>query len=260
MATNPHFPDAPAWPEGKPAPLGHNRPPLDEMAREDFDRELLRERPEFLDKLAALEGSADRVVVTDDVTLGRAGDLVNSLRDAQKHVDAVHVSVKKPYLEAGRAVDAKKNDLGTRITAASDKVRRLSNTFLNERAARQRAEAERIAAEQRRQAEEAASAEALRREAADANDVEAMDQVPVIAAPVAAPPKAEPVRSDSGSVVSGKSVWKSQVTDYAAAFPEVSDNPKVQEAIDKAIAGLVRAGKRNIPGVRVWEEQQMMAR
>ena len=32
----------------------------------------------------------------------------------------------------------------------------------------------------------------------------------------------------------------------------VSDNPKVREAIDKAVAGLVRAGKREIEGVRIW--------
>lgn len=260
MASNPHFPDAPAWPEGKPAPEGHNRPPPEEVAREDFDRELLRERPDFLDKLADLEGSASRAEVNDDVTLGRAGDLVNSLRDAQKHVDAVHGNVKRPYLEAGRAVDAKKNDLAERISRATNVVKQRSNKFLNERAAQERAERERIAAEQRRQAAEAAAAQALRDEAAATDDAEAMAQVPIVAAPVAMPKAPEPVRSDSGSTVSGKTVWRSQVTDYAAAFGEVSDNPKVREAIDKAIAALVRAGKRQIPGTRIWEEQEMMAR
>lgn len=262
MATNPHFPDVNDWTAGAgtPPPAGHNRPPVDEMARADFDEALLKDRPHFLEKLADLEGAADRVDVYDDVTLGRAGDLINSLRDCQKHVDATHKEVKAPYLAAGRAVDEKKNTLSGRIDTARVKVQRIGDKFVAERAAKERAERERIAAEQRRQADEAAAAQALRDEAAEKNDAESMEQVPVIAAPAATPSRPEPVRSDAGSTVSGKQVWKSEVTDYAAAFAEVKDNPKVQAAIDTAIAALVRAGKREIPGVRVWGETQMAAR
>lgn len=240
--------------------MGHNRPPVDEMAREDFDRELLRDRPDFLQKLADLAGAADRADVHDDVTLGRAGDLINSLRACQKHVDETHKTVKAPYWEAGKAVDEKKNTLANQINEARNKVQRKGDKFVAEREARLRAERQRAEAEARRQAEEAAAAEALRNEAADTNDAESMDDVPVVAAPTPTVPDREPVRSDAGSTVSGKKVWKSEVTDYAKAFEAVSDNPKVQEAIDKAVAGLVRAGKREIPGARIWETAQMSAR
>ena len=262
MATNPHFPDVEDWTAGAgtPPPAGHNRPPVDEMARADFDEKLIAERPDFLTKLTELEGAADRAKVEDDVTLGRAGDLVNSFRACQKLVDAVHKDVKAPYLAAGRAVDEKKNALTTRINDARNKVQRVGDKYVAEREAKRRADEARIAAEQRRQAEEAAAAEALRQEAADANDAESMDDVPVVAAPAASAPVREPVRSDAGSTVSGKKVWKSEVTDYPAAFAEVADNPKVQAAIDTAIAALVRAGKRTIPGTRIWEEAQMSAR
>lgn len=259
---NPHFPDVDDWTpsSGALAPEGHNRPPVDEMARADFDEALLKDRPQFLEKLAQLEGSAERAEVTDDTTLGRAGDLINSLRDCQKHVDATHKDVKAPYLEAGRAVDKKKNDLAGRINDARAKVQRKGDAFVAEREAKLRAERQKAEAEARRQAEEAAAAEALRAEAAETNDAESMDDVPVIAAPTPTVPDREPVRSDAGSTVSGKKVWKSEVTDYAKAFAAVSDNDKVREAIDKAVAGLVRAGKREIDGARIWPETQMSAR
>lgn len=72
--------------------------------------------------------------------------------------------------------------------------------------------------------------------------------------------KAEPIRSDAGSTISGRQVWNSQVDDYQVAFIAVEDNPKVREAIDKAVAKLVKAGKRQIEGVRIWPTAQAVAR
>lgn len=68
----------------------------------------------------------------------------------------------------------------------------------------------------------------------------------------AGPGKVEPVRSDAGAAVSGKQEWQSQVEDYAKAFRAVKDDEKVRGEIDKAVARLVRAGKREITGVRIW--------
>lgn len=255
------FEGVPAWPEqAGPAPVGHNNPPPEEQAKADFDLKLLEDRPDFLVKVDQLTAAARRVEVTDETTLGRAGDLVASLRDAMKHVDATHTEVKKPYLAAGRAVDTKKNELANRLSNAKRLTEQSSNRFLNERAAAQRAEEARLAAERRRQAEEAAAAQALRDEAAATNDAESMEQVPVIAAPAAAPAPAAPVKSDAGVTVSGRTVTKSEVTDYDAAFAAVKSNPKVKEAIDKAVAALAKAGQHEIPGARVWQEQAMSTR
>ena len=259
MPANPKFDDVAPWPQHQRAEIGHNRPPLDAEAAAAFD-EKLAETAGFLSKLEQLIEAADRAAVTDDVTLGHAGDLVASYRKADRYVSETHKAVKEPYLAAGRAVDAKKNEITARIQVARRKVDAVANRFLNERAARERAERERIAAEQRRQAEEAASAQALRDEAAATNDAEAMEHVPVIAAPAAMPARAEPVRSDAGTTVSGRTITKAEVTDYTAAFAAVQSNPKVREAIDKAVQALARAGQRDIPGARVWEEQAMAAR
>jgi hypothetical protein len=261
MATQPIFDDVKPWPtQQQPlATVGHNKPPLEEVVRAEFRDELLRDHADFMVRFEDVVDCADRVQVTNEDELGRAGDLVKLCRDIGKHVDATHKAVKDHYLNGGRVADAEKNALAERLSGAKRKFENVMNEFVAKREAEQRAARLAEEAEQRRQAQEAAAAEALRQEAADANDAEAMAAVPVIAAPAAAV-RSEPVRSDAGATVSGKQVWNSQVTDYVAAFAEVSDNPKVREAIDKAIAGLVRAGKRELPGCRIWPTTQANVR
>lgn len=272
------FNDVKPWPMQPAAAvpvMGHNKPPLEEVIPEEFKAELLREKPEFLTRLDQLVEAADRARATNDEELGRCGDLVNGYRKLLNHINATHKAVKEPYLQGGRLVDAEKNALAERVNEAKAKVEGIGNAYEAERSARQRAERERIAAEQRAAAEAAARAEreqrqaeeeALRaqREAANAEERAAAEQRAAAAARAAeeamaaaalapaAAAKAEPVRSDAGSTVSGKQEWKSEVTDYTVAFMAVEDNPKVREAIDKAVANLVRAGKRQIEGVRIY--------
>lgn len=259
MASEPIFPEVQPWPTPI-APVGHNRPPLDEEARATFREELLKDKPDFLVKIDDFERQVGRVLVDDDDSLGRAAEFIASLRDADKHVTAAHKTAKEPYLGAGRAVDAEKNTLIERLDKMKRAVTDRSNRYIADREARERAEQLQREALARKQQEEADAAEALRQEAADSNDAEAIAAVPVIAAPVIAATRVEPVRSASGVVASAKTVTTAEVTDFDVAYREVRDNPKVQEAITKAIQGLVRAGKRDIPGVRITQGRQMVAR
>lgn len=278
MASKPVFDDVKPWPEqAKPAGggIGHNKPPLEEIIPEEFRAELLRERPDFLDKMEGFIGAADRAVATDDETLGKCGDLVKSYRACLSHINITHKTVKEPHLLAGRLVDAEKNALTEKVEAAKRKVEGIGDAFTAKRDAERRAEQERIAAEQRAAAERAAAAEREREraeaearraleQAASEDERRAAEQRAADAAAAAeeamadaalapaASASAEPVRSDAGATVSSKTEWQSQVTDYTVAFIAVEDNPKVREAIDKAVAGLVRAGKRELPGVRIW--------
>lgn len=279
MATKPIFDDVPAWPGENPAsappPRGHNRPPLEELIPEEFREELLRERPDFLTKYDDLVGAADRAHAEDDETLGKCGDLVKGYRALLSHIDATHKVVKQPHLDAGRLVDAEKNALREKVEAAKKKVEAIGDAFVAKRDAELRAAQERIAAEQRAAAERAAKAEREREQAeADAraaaakaaNDEEriaaedraakaaaaaeeAMSEAALAPANNTAP---EPVRSDAGATVSGKRDWQCAVEDYTVAFIAVEDDPRVREAVDKAVARLVRAGKRQIEGVRIW--------
>lgn len=225
--------------------IGHNKPPPDEEARAAFREELLRERPDFEQRVEDIIAASDRVAVTDDHSYGLAGDFIKMCRAAQQHVASAHKAAKQPYLDGGRAVDAVRNALDERIAEARDKAQSAANTYAVKKAAEERAERERREAEARAAAEAAANAE---------DKGEAMELAP---APVK---KAEPVRSDGGATISTKSIWNSKVKSYPQAFKAVESDPKVKEAIDAAIARLVRAGQREITGVDIWETQQAVAR
>lgn len=265
MATNPIFPDVPAWPEPQAAPahIGHNKPPIEEIVPEEFRAELLRERPDFLTTLDKYVDAAERAHAEDDDGLKKCGDLVNGYRAILKHIDATHKTVKQPYLDGGRAVDAEKNALTARVNEAKGKVEKIGNDYVAKREAALRAERERIAEQERAaaraamEAEERARAAAAtanpeaRAEAEEAAEAayEAMEEAHLAGASIA---KTEPVRSDAGATVSGKQEWRSQVEDYTKAFHKVKTDPKVRDAIDAAVARLVRAGTRELAGVRIW--------
>lgn len=247
MASKPIFPDVPAWPtpaSDAPPPAGHNKPPVEETVAAEFREELLRERPDFMARFDQMIDAADRCHVKDDETLGRAGDLVNMYRAASQHIDATHKAVKEPYLKGGRAADAEKNAMLARLDPVGNAVKGKMNAYIAQREAEERAERQRIEAEQRRQAAAAAEAERARQAAAGENDPEAIAEIETVALAPASVGRAEPVRSDAGSTVSGKQVWNSRVDDYAKAFKAVKSDPKVKEAIEGAIARLVRAGRR----------------
>jgi len=224
------------------AVLGGNEPPLEDRIQMEFRDALIGERPDFIQRMEDSIAAVDRAEVNDDDTLGRAGTLANILRACENHISEVHVAVKKPYLDGGRICDAEKRRLTDPVTSARATLSNKMNAFLAEREAQRRAEERRLAEEQARQAAEAAAAIA---EGAAPEDVAPM------AAAVAK--KAEPVRSDEGAIVSTRTVWNSQVEDYTKAFKAVKSDPKVREAIDAAIARLVRAGQRDIAGVKIWD-------
>jgi len=267
------------------ATIGDNMPPVEEQIAMEFREALLTDRPDFLVRMESALDALSRVPakIEDEETLGRAGDLDKILRSCDAYVTEVHKTVKEPHLARGRACDAEKNKLVSRINDARFALRDRMNAFMAEREARRRAEEARRAAEARaaaeaadraereaRAAEEAAAravAEAANveeRAAAEARAAEAareaerkMAEAALAAAPVG---KAEPVRSDTGSTISGRTVWQAEVENYKQAFAAVSDDPRVREAVDAAISRLVRAGKREIKGVRIWSTTQAVAR
>lgn len=274
----PVFDDVEPWPDAKPAIAGpgHNKPPLEEIIPAEFRAKLLEEKPEFLTRFYAAIDAAARAVAEDDDTLAKCGDLVNLYRAQIAHINGTHKAVKEPYLQGGRLVDAEKNALIERVEAAKRKVEGIGNAYVAEREAKLKAERDRQAAEQRAAADKAAAAERARLQAerdaeaaalAATSDAErakaaaaaeqarkeaeaAQEEAALAAAQTTT--KAEPVRSDAGASVSGKQEWLSQVEDYTKAFKSVKDDPKVREAIDAAVKRLVKAGKRELVGVRIW--------
>lgn len=236
--------------------MGHNAPPPEEMAREDFNRSLdaaLARRGLTRERFDELVDQSTRAVAIDDESVGRCGELVKSLRAAVKLIDEVHQEVKAPFLAAGRELDGMRNTLKDPLDRAKRAVEAKQGNYLREQEAIRQAEARR-----QREAEEAARrelAERLAAERAAAADAEAPDfsQVEEYIAAPPPPPKAEPIRGDFGAAVSGQKVWTHEITDITVAFIAVADNAKVREAIDKAIGGMVRNGARQIEGVRIFQ-------
>lgn len=265
------------------AVMGANEPPIEEQIAMEFREALLSERPDFLVRMEGAIGAVDRAEVVDDETLGKAGDLAKILRACEAYVADVHKAVKEPHLARSRACDAEKNALTGKITVARSRLADVMNAFMAKREAERRAEEMRRAAEARAAAEAAAQAEREAREAElaaqramaeAANEAEReaaalraaeaqreaeqrMADAALAAAPVG---KAEPVRSDTGSTISGRTVWQSEVEDYVKAMKAVKSDPKVREAIDAAVQRLVKAGQREIPGTRIWSTTQAVAR
>lgn len=228
--------------------VGGNRPPIDQLARSDFD-EAIDSHDGLRARIAQLVDSSTRAVATTDEEAGRCAELIRQMGAAEKVVDDERVKVKAPYLAAGRSVDEAAKSLVGPLTQAKDGVRHTANGYLREKQRREDAERQRIAAE------------AAQRQRAEAERAAAENRAPE---PVAAPPPppAEParVRSDFGAVASARKVKVATIDDWPKAFKAVKTVPAVQEAVQKAINGLVRAGQVNIPGVTITDDVAMSVR
>lgn len=232
-----------------------NLPKLSADAVASFKDELLQ-RDGFDERVDALEGAAGRAIANDEETAGRCADLQRQIAAAAKHVEDTRKSVKEPYFEAGRAVDTAAKAYSNRLTDALNKVRRVLEDHLRHE------EQKRRAAEEQRRREEAArlaAEEERRRAAAAANEPEPEPIYEPEPMPMRAP---EPVRArgDYGSTATGVKVWKSEVENYDQAFKAVKGNANVREAIDKAIQQRVKAGDREIKGVRIFEDMSVRVR
>lgn len=258
------------------AVIGGNRPPVAIEARAEFD-DLINQNEGLLKKIDDLSGASERATCTSEETFSRCSMTVNQIRQATKLVEAAHVSAKAPYLEGGRVVDAAKNELCSMLTAARSAIEAKQQAYLREQKRRDDERRAKIEAEERRVQEEnlriqREHAEAVRKAAAEAEQAirESELQGKPIAEFIAPEPVPEPIyiapptqpreiergmiRNTDGTTASSKLVWKSEVQDYAKAFITVQSNPKVKEAIDAAIASVVKAGMHQIEGVRTWQD------
>jgi hypothetical protein len=232
----------------QPAAIGHNSPPtLAEQARADMESAA----KEIAARAAQLAGGADRCIVIDQESAGKAADLIKMITTAENKLGDIHTTQKAPYLAAGRAVDEIKTGIAGILAAAKALVKTKTNAYLKEeeaKAAAERRRLEEIAREEARKAQEAQSTQSAVDHTQKAHD--AIAQASAVAEPVKA-------RGDYGNVVGLKDNWVGTVTDYTLAFAAVASNAKVREAIDKAIQAMVRSGAREIPGVEIINDRKV---
>lgn len=219
------------------AGIGHNNPPT---PLELLDQQMTAATSKLGPRAYDLAAAAERCVVTNEDGVADAGDLYKMIGAAKKAADEVHQDTKAPHLAACRAVDDFFRPMRDRLATAGVTVRDKITQFQNEERAR-------LAAEQRRR-EEIERAARLKAEA----EAAASNQPPPPPAPIPAPePTIATTRTEMGTTISSTTKMVGTVTDYDAVWPAVSANVKVREAIDKAVAAMIRGGTRDIPGVDI---------
>lgn len=249
---------ATAFPDVKPfpgeaaqtaAPIGHNKPPLEETIVAEFV-EGLTKVDGLLPRLNQLieRGKGAGPCDSDDLA-GRYGDFIKMAGTCAKMIEAEREKHNRPILTAQRALKAKADSYIEPLTDAVNRVRRQLDAYM--------AEQRRIAAEKQRAAEEEArkAREAAEAAAAEAG-AEAAPEIEVTPARVEQPV----FRGDYGARVGTRTEWQHEIISVRQLPDRLLKHQKVLEALDKVIAAEVRSGTREIKGVRIWSEQKAAVR
>lgn len=229
---------------------------------------LVEQHGELRTRADELLAALDRVPASlDDASHEKAAVFVKQLRVHSKAVDGVRESEKRPYLDAGRTIDAWARQITDRLTDAAKSVEAKITAFL-----RAKADAERKA---REDAERAAREEAARRAAEMSSDDDltaavAAEQQAAAAARAAVAPVADLARTHTSYGVTSSLRTEIAVTvtskaDACRALHAYLDDDAMAKAArawlraNKAAAELVWDGRADpVPGLRI--ERNMMAR
>lgn len=238
------------------AEIGDNRRQLVTQASlaQDFgyvDRHLAELEAEFAKAPPVLEDDEDLEVIRL---------LSAKARGAYKRCEELRDETKRPHLEAGRTIDAFFKALSARMEKANTALMMRATLYLDKKRAaeearrraeeaRQRQEAERKS----REAEEAASAgEAERAARAAAAAAEAESRAHQAAEPVKATDLARTQTAGGTATLSER--WMFEITDFSALDLNALRPYLGRADIEKAIRALVRAGRRQLAGVRIFQE------
>lgn len=247
----------------------HNQPDLATVLRED-NAALVARKDELL---AAFERAPEDVA--DDETCGKMQDFMKQVDAAKKHAEKLRVDVKEPYLNAGRICDG----FFKTITDPLDKVKKTLTArvtvFLRKKEdeeRRRRQEEERRAREEAdRAAREAAEAAAKLASEQDLDDAIAAEDAAKRAAEDAAKAAKEAeakaaelsrTRGEFGSVGSLRTAWThdEQSLDRKTLDLEALRQHLPEDALHKAVRSYIRAGGRELRGVRIFEDRVAVVR
>ncbi len=254
------------------ATIGDNLPPnaaeaLRERLAENF-APLTDRRDELL---AAAERAPD--AIDNEETAGKITDFIKQLSAAVKATEARRVDEKEPFLASGRTVDGFFKAIIDPLKTAQSKINSVLTVYQKgiadaERKARE--ESERLAREEAEAARKrAADAEAAMKTEAGLDDaVEAQKradaaQAAAVAAKKVAEAKAAELartRGEQGGLSSLRTTWEFEVVDFDAIPLEELRRHLPREGIEKGVRAFVKAGGRELDGVRIFEHHKSIVR
>lgn len=245
------------------AGIGHNKPPSDiELLKRrlnDATEDLRSRKNQLTDAFERMP-----MVILDDDTLNNAIDFTKQIQAAYKAAETLRVREKEPHLYATRIVDNFFQPITQELSRLKGMVEKLTTNYALEKEAAERA---RIA-EARRVAEEAAAKAAEEAALAKANgDNEAAQQAEQQAqvamersVDIASQPIAKFQARGDMAMGSLRSKADYEIVDRAALDLEVLRPYLDITTIDKAIKAAMRAGVKEIKGVRFFETKKMVTR
>lgn len=184
--------------------------------------------------------------IGDDATASKAQSLRNRLNELSGDADKKRDELKRPHLEAGKAIDKQWMPLVKSAKEGANTVKASLDAWETEKLRRRREEERKV--EEARIADEKAARE-------QQGEVEVID-APKVEAQPAAPP-AEPVgqiRATYGKAASvSVKIVVDQVTDWAALASYMSNHPECQDLLRKLAQRALDAGRTNIPGITTTE-------
>lgn len=241
-----------------PAPMGHNKPPLEEVLA-DQHRPLLGD----VDAIAKRAMVLPAKIKSDD-DLDATTDVGRDLGKLRKQIDGTRKDEKEPYLEGGRAVDAFFNAQLARVDDILTTLRDRATVWQREKEAEERrrreAEARRLAQEEeaaRKRAEAAKRPETVERYEDKAEEIAAQRE-DAEAAAQADTSTIHRRQTSSGARSGARKSWTFEITEYEA-IPLDALRPFLRrEDIEKAIRSYVgiHKGAASLKGVHVFEDSK----
>ena len=191
-------------------------------------------------EVGGLMETAREIVVINDGSARSANDLLVFIAEAKKKLEAQRVFLVKPLNDHVKNINTAFKEWTKPLETADSMVRRKVLTFQREQ------EADRLELERRERERLEAEAESLALLNPD-EEPEDLPDLPVL------PPPSRKIEGDRGST-SVRKTWAYEVTSER-------DVPREYLVIDEgAILLAVRKGARDIPGVRIYQQDSLSVR
>lgn len=226
--------------------------------------EWVRGTPQYLqakEAREAAEHAAQRATeVTDEQSCARAAEILVQAKGAAKAIDKSRLDAGSPYRASTKAIDGEFKELAAPILGIverlTEEVGAYEQKVRDEEAEAQRKHEEAVAEQERQRLAAEAQARKEAEEAAKRNEPPPPPPPPTPPPPPPPPPpqRTSATRHTSQGSVGSRTEWKFEVIDPAMV-------PHKYKTIDTVQIGKdVRAGERNIPGVRIYSTQNVQTR